>query len=113
MTKQVNKELKLVKKLLNVNKLSLNIDKTNYVIFHSTYHEIPPNVIIKIGNKVLSRAKYVEFLGLLLDENLNWKYHVNEPSKKLSRTCGMLIKIRNILTLSLLIDIYNSFFMSF
>ena len=51
------------------------------MIYHSTHHEIPPDVRIKISNKALSRAKYVKYLGLLMDENLNWKYHINEPSK--------------------------------
>ena len=36
--------------------VTLNIDKTNYVIFQSAHYEIPPDVTIKIGNKVLSRA---------------------------------------------------------
>ena len=82
-TKQANKELKLVNKWLDVNKLSLNVEKTNYVMFHSTHNEIPPDVRIKIDNKVLSRANYVvKFLGLFLDDNFNWKYHINELSKK-------------------------------
>ena len=37
LTKVVNKELRLVKKWLDANKLSLNVDKTNYIIFHSSY----------------------------------------------------------------------------
>ena len=84
-------------------------------MFHSTHNEIPPDVRIKIDNKVLSRANYVvKFLGLSLDDNLNWKYHINELSKKkLSRNCSILITIRNILPLNILIDIYNSLFMSF
>ena len=111
--KQMNKELKLVKKWLDGNKLSLNIDKTNYVIFHSTQIKIPPDVRIKIGNKILNRVKYVKFLGILMDEHLKWKYHITELSKKLSRTCGMLFKIRKLLPINILINVYNSLFMSF
>ena len=111
--KQMNKELKLVKKWQDANKLSLNIDKTNYVIFHSTQIKIPPDVRIKIGNKILNRVKYVKFLGILMDEHLNWKYHITKLSKKLSRTCGMLFKIRKLLPINILINVYNSLFMSF
>ena len=113
MITRVNKELKLVKKWLNANKLFLNIEKTNYVIFHSTQIKIPPDVRIKIGNKTLKRAKYVKCLGILLDEYLNWKHHITELSKKLSRACGILFKIRNFLPTNLLIDVYNSLFMSY
>ena len=110
MITRVNKELKLVKKWLNANKLFLNIDKTNYVTFHSTQIKIPPDVRIKIGNKILKRAKYFKFLGILLDEYLNRKHHITELSKKLSRACGILFKIRNFLPSNLLIDVYNSLF---
>ena len=75
LAKKVNKELKFVKKWLDANKLSLNISKTNYVIFHSSYTMIPRDIVIKIGKKHITRANYVKFLGLLLDENLSWKYH--------------------------------------
>ena len=113
MITRVNKELKLDKKGLNASKLFLNIDKTNYVIFHSTQIKTPPDVRIKIGNKILKRAKYVKFLGILLDEYLNWKHHITELSTKLSRFCGILFKIRNFLPTNLLIDVYNSLFMSY
>ena len=72
-----------------------------------------PDVRIKIGNKILKRAKCVKFLGILLDEYLNWKHHITELSKKLSRACGILFKIRNFLPTNLLIDVYNSLFMSY
>ena len=84
LNKIVNKELKLVKKWLDANKLSLNIDKTNYII-----------------------------LGLLMDEHLSWKFHLSELSKKLARTCGMFFKIRNLLPLDVLICLYNALFLSF
>jgi len=45
-TKKVNNELKHVKRLLDANKRSLNISKTNYIIFHSTADSIPLNTVI-------------------------------------------------------------------
>ena len=90
--KVVNKELKHVKKWLDANKLALNIDKTNFIIFHSPHHSLDRTVSIKIGREHVNQAKYVKFLGLLLDENLNWRYHLSELSKKLARTCGIFFK---------------------
>ena len=91
----VNKELKKVKIWLNVNKLSLNIDKTNFIIFKSPQHSAPETVSIKIGNLPIKRTCYVKVLRILLDENLSWKYHLTELSKKLARTCGMFFKVRH------------------
>ena len=111
--KIVNKELRLVKKWLDANKLSLNIDKTNYIIFHSSSVKVPSGPDIKIGKKHIKRVKFVKFLGLLLDEHLSWKYHLCELSKKLARTCGLFFKIRNLLPLDVLICLYNALFLSF
>ena len=85
----VNNELKKVKQWHDVNKLSLNIDKTNFIIFKSPQHSSLGTVNIKIGNQPVKQSRYVKFLGVLLDENLSWKYHLSELSKKLARTCGM------------------------
>ena len=111
--KIVNKELRLVKKWLDANKLSLNIDKTNYIIFHSSSVNVPSGSDIKIGKEHIKRVKFVKFLGLLLDEHLSWKYHLSELSKKLARTCGMFFKIRNLLPLDVLFCLYNASFLPF
>ena len=90
----MNKELRHVKKWLDANKLALNVDKTNFVIFHSPQNSLNDAIQYKIGNQYVEQAKYVKFLGLLLDENLSWKYHLSELSKKLSRACGIFFKVR-------------------
>ena len=71
------------RKWLNVNKPSLNLSKTNYIIFHSTTTKIPTDITIKIGNKHLRRANDVKILGLFVDEIFSLKYHPSEFSKKL------------------------------
>ena len=90
--KVVNKELRHVKKWLDANKPALNVDKTNLVIFHSPQNSLNDSINIKIGNQYVKQAKCVKFLGLLLDENLSWKYHLSELSKKLSRTFGIFLQ---------------------
>ena len=111
--KVVKKELKHVKKWLDANKLALNADKTNFVIFHSPQNSLNDTVIIKFGNQYVKQAKNVKFLGLLLDENLSWKYHLSKLNKKLSRTCGVFFKVRHLLPTTVLISLYNSLFSSF
>ena len=113
MIKVVNKELRSVRKWHDANKLSLNIDKTNYIIFHSSSVKVPTDSDIKIGKKDIKRIKFVKFLGLLLDEHLSWRYRLSELSKKLARTCGMFFRIRNLLPLDVLLCLYNALFLSF
>ena len=63
-----NKELKFVIKWLSANKLSLNVEKTNFILFNSTSIKIPSDITIKIGKKPINRLKFIKFLGVLLDE---------------------------------------------
>ena len=68
----MNRELKKVKKWLDANRLSLNIDKTNFVIFHPPRVKIPEPVIVKFGRKKIQRENSVKFLGILIFDNFNY-----------------------------------------
>ena len=89
-------------------KLSLNVDKTNFIIFQSPQHSITEAVNIKSGNLPIRKVCYIKFLGVLLDENLSWKYHLTDLSKKLARTCGVFFKVRHFLPINALICLYHS-----
>ena len=88
--------IKEERKALNPNntssRLSLNIDTTNFIIFKSPKHSSTDIMNIKIGNLPVKKTCYVKFLGVLVDQNLSWKYHLTELSKKLARTCGLFFK---------------------
>ena len=88
----MKRELKKVKKWLDANKLTLNIDNTNFVIFHSPQKKIAEQIIIKFMKKKIQWKISVKFLGVLLHSNLRWKSHIIELSKKLSRIIGIFVK---------------------
>ena len=67
---KVNTELKFVQRWLDANKLSINTNKTNYMIFQSPGAALPVNAAKKVGNRFISRVKYIRFLGLLLDKTV-------------------------------------------
>ena len=48
----------------------------------------------------------VKYLGIKIDENLNWKHHINEVSTKLIRANAILFKIRNFVNPKILRSIY-------
>ena len=111
--RKVNKGLKHIKRWLDANKLSLNTSKTNFIIFHSSLSSVATDISIKIGKKRISRVKYIKFLGVLLDERLDGRYHIAELSKKLAKTCGIFFKVRYLLPTATLITLYNALFLSF
>ena len=111
--KIVNRELKKIKKWLEANRLALNIDKTNYVIFHSPTRKIEEFVKIKLGSKPITRVNYIKYLGVLVDATLSWKPHITELTKKLARTFGIFYKIRHYVSPDTLKLLYYSLFYSF
>ena len=72
----INNELAKVYDWLAVNKLSLNVGKNKYVIFHAINKKIQdviPN--LEFNEIPLERVKNFNFLRLLLNENMSWKPH--------------------------------------
>ena len=104
--KKINKELRNLYLWLSVNRLSLNIDKTNFVIFHPFNKPIKYNVTIKIHNKAICEKKSIKYLGVLIDSTLSWTEHISNTSKKLSRAVGILYKLRPFVNLNIMKNIY-------
>ena len=82
----INTELKEVIRWLRLNKLSLNAGKTKLISFHSTKHQLDyENVYINFNGVRLNPVDYIKYLGMFIDETLNWKQHVHNLSIQLSR----------------------------
>ena len=74
---KLNIELSKFAKWFAVNQLTLNVCKTNYVIFHSCKLHVPPNVpMIMIGDDILERVFKHKFLGVTLDHSLKLSEHI-------------------------------------
>ncbi len=81
---------------LKCNKLSLNIGKSKYMIFHNPKKKVN-NLHIKIENTYIERVKELDFLGLIINENLNWKAHINKIANKISKKYGNLKQTKTLL----------------
>ena len=94
---------------LVANRLSLNIKKTKYMIFH-TYQKNTDYLTsnITLNGNVLERVDTFSFQGVILDKHLSWKAHVEMVSNKLSKYCGILTKLKNYLPLDILRTLYFS-----
>ena len=111
--RKINIELKKVKKWLDANKLALNIEKTNFVLFHSPTWKSTDPIIIRFGRKKDRQEKFVKFLTVLLDETLSFRFHLAELSKKLSRVTGIFFTCRHLLPLEVLKTLYYAMFFPF
>ena len=104
--KTVNRELKLLSLWLNLNRLALNVTKTSFVIFRSNRKPVNHNVILILNRKALAQRDHVKYLGVLMDQHLNWKHQIANVSKKIGRGVGILSKLKHFLDSGLLRNIY-------
>ena len=86
----VNKELQKVVTWLAANKLSLNIKKTHFMIFKTKNKSTKHSNSIKIGNEVLNEVEQTKFLGVIIDNRLNWNFHVNFIKRKIAKEFGVI-----------------------
>ena len=92
----VNKERCKLCLWLNVNRLSLNIDKTNFIVFHPYNKPLKQYITIKINKKAIYEKEY---LGVLVDSSLSWNYQISSlKTKKISRSIGVIYKLRPFFT---------------
>ena len=97
------------------NKLTLNVKKSNYVIFRSRQKRIPFIPQIKIFNPTLNARvivemkDFVKYLGIMTDSELSWKHHIDFICHKISsRSVRIIVKMRHYIPWRLLLNVYHA-----
>ena len=86
----ISTELEKLKIWFEANKLSLNLTKTNHMVFSN--YKFTPNLCIKICIYYIDKVKSTKFLGVLLDEKLTWKEHIVDVNKKYKKLLVYSVK---------------------
>jgi len=104
----VNDELEILVEWFKSNRLSLNIDKTYYIIFSSRNKNTAPDINnnITIDGKLILRVKNVKFLGIYIDEHLTWNHHIQCISKKVAKNVGIIRRVSYLLPINILRNLY-------
>ena len=84
--------------------------KTELVIFKHQRKKLDSPIKIKLSRKRLYPSKSVKYLGIKIDENLNWKQHIHDITIKLNRANALLSIIRNYVNKHTLRTIYFAIF---
>ena len=112
-SRQSKQEQKCIRSLTCTRSLTLNAKKYNYVIFRPYQKKIQniPKICIfdydSNKNVNLECKDSIKHLGVLIDENLSWKKHIDAVITKISKTVGMLSKLRYYIPFCVLTNIYN------
>ena len=59
-------------------------------------------------NVALECKEFIKYLGILIDNNLTWKHHIDHITIKISRTIGLISKLRHVVPKHTLINMYRS-----
>ena len=104
---EINVELVKVLTWVRVNKLSLNIEKTNFMLFTPKGFSRDMDYISIDGHRI-KEVRQTKFLGVVLDNKLNWHAHCDYICSKMSKGIGIIIKARKGFNEATLLSLYNS-----
>ena len=104
----LNTELKKVSFWLQSNKLTLNVKKSHYMVFHRS--RIKHNqTAIKIQNCTINKTDSKKFLGVIIDNKLNWHEHIIYIKNKISKSIGIIYKVRKFVEKQTIKNMYYTF----
>ena len=86
---RINEELKYISEWLKINRLSLNVKKTHYIIF-ATRNFARTNLNVQIEGHTIDETHQTKFLGVIIDSNLTWKQHIMYISGKIAKGIGII-----------------------
>ena len=92
---EINVEIDRIYSWVKANKLSLNVEKTNFMLFTpKCFPRIMDDLLIN-GNRI-SEVNETKFLGVIIDNKLNWSPHIMHISKKIAKGIGIILKARKV-----------------
>ena len=103
----INEELAKIDEWLKLNKLSLNVKKSKFMLFYMPGRNvIIPN--LHINSIKLECLDSLNFLGITIDKHLTWREHINLIANKISRTVGVINRLKDYIPQNVLLTIYNT-----
>ena len=90
------------------NKLTLNLDKTSFMLFKPNHVQVNNPISLKINNTHIEEKQFVKYLGVIIDNKLSWKQHIENIRLKLSKANGILYYLRKFTDIRTLKQIYFS-----
>ena len=106
--KKMNEDLKLIFEWLCANRLSLNVSKTEFIVFKPPRKSLTERFTLKLNGVVLFESTKIKYLGVIMDDRLSWKYHIFELRKKLNKSIGIIFKMKKLCPQRILLSLYYS-----
>jgi hypothetical protein len=105
----INTELSKISDWLSANRLSLNVGKSKLLYYTNRNREALKNIDIKINNETLKEVDSAKYLGVYMDNKLNWNVHIDNIKLRLSKGISILSLIRHFVPETILRSLYFTF----
>ena len=103
-------EFELLFTWLQANKLSLNRQKTHYILFQGARIKVTnKSQTLVMGGSILNVTNEIKYLGLIIDDKITWIPHITYVKNKVSNGLGIMFKAKNYLNRKALIYLYHSY----
>ena len=107
---RLNRELIGIVNWFKINKLCLNIKKTNFMIFcakNKNYNK--DEIQLKVDSIIVEQVDQTKFLGVYIDSRLSWSSHISHVASKISKNIGIITRARKVLNKKTLTTLYYTF----
>lgn len=106
----INKTVKTIIEWLDINNLTINLSKSNYIHFNNTYRSRPKvDLNIKYNNTIINNISETKFLGVTIDRTLNWIPHIKNVCKKVNKFVYALRQIKRITDIKTAVTAYHAY----
>ncbi len=108
--KEISEELNKLHTWFDVNKLSLNVQKTNFIVFGRRQNNTDS---LTIRGKNIEQVYSTKFLGVIIDANLSWKPQISYIRNKLAKCTAIFYKSKDLINFEALMLLYNTLFLPY
>ena len=105
---KIEEDMKSLSDWFFANKLSLNVSKTNFIIFEPNKNSTVNINQITLSDKHINRVGSTKFLGIFIDDELEWNTHIDNVAKKVASGAYAINSVKHLLCAGNLRKLYYS-----
>ena len=105
---KASREIDAIFNWFNANKLSLNTEKTKYILFRSPQTRLPSTDNVTIDGKPIEQVKSIKFLGVHIDECLKWEEHIKLKNNQIAKNLSVINRVKHDLQTRTMKTLYDS-----
>jgi hypothetical protein len=107
-----NIAFRCINEWFEANQLNINLKKTHHILFTACNKKPRINTEIVYENKQITTVTNTKISGIYIDDNMNWKSHIEHIGSKLSTACYIIRSIKPYISVNNLKKVYHSYFTS-